>query len=85
MADCVCFGLIAGLDNYTTKDGKVGCNLQVRVSSGKLYPFLYRSHLNDTNFPFGTPVTVHFDITFFNNRPGMLIASDIELSKKEGK
>lgn len=87
MSDCVLFGLVAGVDNYTTKDGSSGCNLQVRSSSGKLYPFLVRQKLDVEVFTFGLPVTVQFNITFFNGKPNNLIASAVEVSqnKKEVK
>lgn len=82
MANCICSGLVAGLSNFVSKDGKPGCNLQLRVSSGELYPFFVRQQL--PVYDFGTPVTVVFDVSFFNGKPGNLIATDVELSKKKG-
>lgn len=79
MPDCICSGLVAGLRNYSS-NGKQGCNLSVRVSSGELYKFIVRKQIPE--YEFGTPVNVLFDIAMFNDKPNNLIAHEVELSKK---
>lgn len=82
MSDCVCFGYLASMRNFTS-NGKVGCNFSVSASSGELYPFYARRNLPVMEF--GTPVTVEFEVSFFNGKPGSLVATDVNVTKKKGE
>lgn len=39
MADFMCRGKCVGIRNYTSKAGKIGCNVTVRVPSKRLVQF----------------------------------------------
>lgn len=79
MADCVCFGYLASMRNFVTKEGKPGCNFSISATSGDLYPFYARKQLPVLDF--GTPVTVEFGVSLYNGKPNNLVAEDLYPTK----
>lgn len=83
MSDCVLFGLLVGREDYVSKDGVPGTNFVIRSASGKLYNFRTRTTFPD--FGFDVPVTVEFDINFFNGTPTRTVLRNLSLTKKKGE
>lgn len=81
MADCMMVGRCVGVRNYKKKDNSDGVKVSIADSHGSILEFFGNHAL--TEFPFGTPVTVVFDINVFNGRPSGLVIDELKEVKEK--
>lgn len=75
MAACMMVGKCVGVRNYMKKDGKPGCNAKIADNDGNIFEMLGNGTF--PTFPFGTEVTVSFDVGFFNGKPSNFYMTNI--------
>lgn len=66
MSDCVFIGRCVGVRNYTKKDNTPACILSMADSQGQILEFLGNGTV--PSYPFGTPLSVDFNIGMFNGK-----------------
>lgn len=76
MSDCMMIGRCVGVRNYQKKDGTPACVLSVADSHGSILEFYGNNKYPE--YPFGTHVSVGFDIRLFNGKPSGLNFSDVK-------